>query len=41
MGHIFLSYSRDDIEIVGPLIGRLGAAGVTVWIDREDVQGGD
>jgi hypothetical protein len=41
MGNIFLSYSRKDKGIVERLKNRLEAAGHYVWIDIEDIRGGD
>ena len=41
MGNIFLSYSRKDKEIVERLKRRFEAAGYDVWIDVEDIRGGD
>ena len=41
MGNIFLSYSRKDRGIVERLKNRLEAAGHYVWIDIEDIRGGD
>lgn len=41
MPEIFVSYSRRDAAVVDELRGRLEAAGYDVWIDREDIQGGD
>jgi len=41
MGNIFLSYSRKDKGIVERLKKRLEAAGHDVWIDIEDIRGGD
>lgn len=40
MDQIFVSYSRRDSKIVDQLISRLEEAGYTVWVDREDIQGG-
>ena len=41
MAQIFISYSRKDSEVVDRLNQKLAAAGLDVWLDREDMQGGD
>ena len=41
MGHIFLSYSSDDKDIVNQLLQRLRQSNYEVWIDRESIKGGD
>ncbi|MDH4137854.1 MAG: toll/interleukin-1 receptor domain-containing protein [Anaerolineae bacterium] len=41
MGNVFLSYSRKDKGTVERLKNRLEAAGHYVWIDIEDIRGGD
>jgi ribosomal protein L7/L12 len=41
MSHLFLSYSRDDIQLIDELINRLRQAGCHVWIDRTGIQGGE
>lgn len=38
--HIFLSYSRQDSDIVFKLHDQLEAEGLSVWIDREGIQPG-
>ena len=40
MGHVFISYSRQDTPIIERLVRELEAARVAVWIDREDILGG-
>jgi TIR domain len=40
MGHVFISYSRQDTPIIERLVRELEAAAVAVWIDREDILGG-
>lgn len=40
MGHIFVSYSRRDQEIVNRFVGMMETAGMNVWIDREKIQAG-
>ena len=41
MSHVFLSYSRRDAEQVRRLFSKLEQAGVDVWLDRDDIRGGD
>jgi len=41
MSHVFVSYSRRDSETVDNIVARLEAANFTVWIDREDIHGGE
>ncbi len=38
--YVFVSYASADRERVLPLVERLEAAGVRVWIDREGIYGG-
>jgi hypothetical protein len=40
MGHIFISYSRHDLEVVDCLVGKIENAGMKVWIDRDDIKAG-
>jgi len=40
MSHIFISYSRHDLEVVDCLVGKLENAGMKVWIDRDDIKAG-
>ena len=41
MHEIFISYSRRDISTVRTLTTALTQRGVTVWVDRRDIQEGD
>ena len=40
MGHIFISYSRRDTEIVDYIVRKMEDAGINSWIDREDIKVG-
>ncbi len=40
MGHIFVSYSRRDQEIVERFVGMMESAGMSVWIDRQKIKPG-
>ncbi len=40
MGHVFISYSRQDSQIVQPVAGKLEKVGLDVWIDRQDIKPG-
>ena len=40
MGHIFISYSRRDTELVDSIVTRLEQAGIDGWIDRDDMETG-
>jgi len=40
MGHIFVSYSRHDLEMVDSIVGKLEKARIRVWIDRDDIKAG-
>jgi len=40
MGQVFISYSRRDIETVESIVSQLEAAGIQVWLDREDIKAG-
>jgi hypothetical protein len=40
MSRIFISYARRDLEIVNSIVEKIEAAGVGVWIDREDIKAG-
>jgi TPR repeat protein len=40
MGHIFVSYSRQDQDLVDKIVRVLAKAGAKVWIDREGIAGG-
>lgn len=41
MSHVFVSYSRKDSETVDQIVARLEAENFTVWIDREEIRGGE
>jgi len=41
MSHIFVSYSRKDGEAVDNIAARLQRDGFEVWLDREDIKGGE
>ncbi|MCY1140098.1 toll/interleukin-1 receptor domain-containing protein [Actinoplanes sp. Pm04-4] len=41
MNWAFISYQRDDLRLVEPIVARLREAGVGVWLDRDDLQAGD
>jgi hypothetical protein len=41
MSHVFISYSRKDSETVDRILRRLEMENFTVWIDREEIHGGD
>lgn len=41
MSHVFVSYSRKDSETVDQIVARLTEDGLEVWIDREEIHGGD
>lgn len=41
MSHVFVSYSRKDSETVDHIVARLNKDGLDVWIDREDIKGGE
>ncbi|RMF76998.1 MAG: toll/interleukin-1 receptor domain-containing protein [Chloroflexi bacterium] len=38
---LFISYAHKDDQFTNWLAGALGQAGFSVWIDREDIRGGD
>ena len=40
MGHVFISYSRQDIEVVAAIVEELEEAGLDIWIDRDDMKAG-
>src|SRR5215510_4861227 len=40
MGHIFVSYSRHDLEMVDCMVSKLENVGMKVWIDRDDIKAG-
>lgn len=41
MKHIFISYSRIDVESAGYIVARLEQDGFNVWIDREEIKAGE
>jgi formylglycine-generating enzyme required for sulfatase activity len=41
MAKIFISYSRKDSAIVDNIHNKLSASGFDIWLDRENMQGGD
>ena len=38
MGHVFISYSRRDAEVVEQIVSQLAKEGIEAWLDREPVQ---
>jgi len=40
MAHVFVSYSRRNKEFVDDIVAQLEAAGLHIWIDREDIKAG-
>jgi len=40
MAQVFISYSRRDIDVVESIGSQLEAAGIEVWLDREDIKPG-
>ena len=40
MAHLFISYSRRDLEIVNPIVERIERAGLNIWIDRAEIKAG-
>jgi len=40
MSKIFVSYSRRNVEVVDQIVGKIEAAGMNVWLDREDIKAG-
>ncbi|MDP9191353.1 MAG: toll/interleukin-1 receptor domain-containing protein [Acidobacteriota bacterium] len=40
-GHVFVSYMRDDKQIVDRLVTALRAKGLTVWLDRDSINVGE
>ena len=41
MAQVFTSYSRRDKEIVDTIVGKMSQAGISIWIDREDIEAGN
>lgn len=40
MPHVFISYLRENGDVVDRLAGELKSRGVTVWLDRNDIEPG-
>lgn len=40
MGHVFISYSRQDSATVQPVADKLEKAGLEIWIDRQGIKPG-
>ena len=40
MSHVFVSYVRDDTELVDQLVAELRRPGIDVWLDRERIDPG-
>ena len=40
MAQVFLSYARSDLPTLQPLLQALGAHGITVWRDQDNLYGG-
>ena len=38
--HIFLSYAREDLDVVEPFLGNLETGGYPVWIDHQRIRTG-
>lgn len=41
MSQVFTSYSRRDTETVDTIVAKLAEAGLSVWIDRSDIEAGN
>jgi hypothetical protein len=41
VSHIFLSYARKDVTTINRLVAKLETNGYRVWVDREDLTGGE
>lgn len=41
MSHIFISYSRQDLEFAQHLVNDLSAAGLNIWFDQISIQPGE
>ena len=41
MAQVFTSYSRRDTQLVDQIAEKMTGAGITVWIDRADIEAGD
>jgi hypothetical protein len=40
-GAVFLSYASEDAQAAQRICAKLRAAGVEVWFDQSELQGGD
>jgi hypothetical protein len=40
MPHVFISYVRENKDVVDRLASELKSRGVTVWLDRKDIEPG-
>ncbi len=40
-GRLFVSYSRTDAEVVQSICAALVARGISIWIDQNEIQGGE
>jgi len=40
MGHVFISYSRRDLDIINRLVEVMQRVGINIWIDREEIKAG-
>lgn len=41
MAQVFTSYSRRDTQVVDSIVTKMSQAGISVWIDREDIKAGN
>jgi len=41
MSHVFISYVRENSDVVDKLVDALKAYGVKVWLDRNDIRPGE
>jgi phage baseplate assembly protein W len=41
LADVFVSYSRRDADFVAKVVGQLNTAGISVWIDTDDIDAGD
>ena len=40
MNHVFISYIRENEEVVGRLCDELASRGIEVWLGRNDIDPG-
>jgi HEAT repeat protein len=40
VAHVFISYVRENLDVVDQLAKKLRNSGVTVWLDRDDIEPG-